>query len=423
MEPKELDRNISQSENKEWFIEKAEISFPLRSSTGNLTKKGLVSIYRYVLDQVNGFDKIGEVLPNELKSSRTYFESFRDEIVSFFNSSHGRNSSQLDSFWQQAIGQVSQKIQREGNKLMDFDSPEVEFLVSLKTENASYVSGALHFLCTETLQSLDRPENLIGAMKAFNYKFENKSGTESKKNSEKISLGILRSSFQKILDEVQNNHLNNLEEENTKTLAFSKAIDTLKEEKESLFDQWYKTSRTEFDDLSKDIDSRKKELEKTYSEIFFLKEPAKYWKDRADELSIDGKKYLSYLYILISIGAISLFILLWQIPDGMLLDIFKGEASAIKWTLVYVTFISFLAFGIKTLSKLTYSTYHLKRDAEERHQLTYLYLSLVNEKKIEDNERHLVLQSLFSRADTGLLKEDSSPTMPGLVDTVFKSGK
>jgi hypothetical protein len=423
MEPKELDRNISQSENKEWFIEKAEISFPLRSSTGNLTKKGLVSIYRYVLDQVNGFDKIGEVLPNELKSSRTYFESFRDEIVSFFNSSHGRNSNQLDSFWQQAIGQVSQKLQREGNKLMDFDSPEVEFLVSLKTENASYVSGALHFLCTETLQSLDRPENLIGAKKAFNYKFENKSGTESKKNSEKISLGILRSSFQKILDEVQNNHLNNLEEENTKTLAFSKAIDTLKEEKESLFDQWYKTSRTEFDYLSKDIDSRKKELEKTYSEIFFLKEPAKYWKDRADELSIDGKKYLSYLYILISIGAISLFILLWQIPDGMLLDIFKGEASAIKWTLVYVTFISFLAFGIKTLSKLTYSTYHLKRDAEERHQLTYLYLSLVNEKKIEDNERHLVLQSLFSRADTGLLKEDSSPTMPGLVDTVFKSGK
>jgi hypothetical protein len=31
---------------------------------------------------------------------------------------------------------------------------------------------------------------------------------------------------------------------------------------------------------------------------------------------------------------------------------------------------------------------------------------------VTDNDRSIILQSLFSRADTGLLKEDSSPTMP-----------
>lgn len=58
------------------------------------------------------------------------------------------------------------------------------------------------------------------------------------------------------------------------------------------------------------------------------------------------------------------------------------------------------------------STYHLYRDAQERKQLTYLYLSLKKESDIPDADRHIILQSLFSRADTGLLKEDSSPTMP-----------
>jgi len=42
-----------------------------------------------------------------------------------------------------------------------------------------------------------------------------------------------------------------------------------------------------------------------------------------------------------------------------------------------------------------------------------LYLALQKEKGIADTERHLIMQSLFSRADSGLLKDDSGPTMPG----------
>lgn len=35
-------------------------------------------------------------------------------------------------------------------------------------------------------------------------------------------------------------------------------------------------------------------------------------------------------------------------------------------------------------------------------------------------DRNIVLQSIFSRADTGLLKEDSSPTMPSIIEKVVK---
>ena len=58
------------------------------------------------------------------------------------------------------------------------------------------------------------------------------------------------------------------------------------------------------------------------------------------------------------------------------------------------------------------SSYHLARDAKEREQLTYFYLSLINEKAVTDSERELVITSLFSRSDTGLLKGDSSPEIP-----------
>ena len=65
-----------------------------------------------------------------------------------------------------------------------------------------------------------------------------------------------------------------------------------------------------------------------------------------------------------------------------------------------------------TLAKFTICSFHLARDAHERQQLRYVYLSLVHEKKIDATEQKIVLQSLFSRADTGLLKGEQAPTMP-----------
>ena len=72
------------------------------------------------------------------------------------------------------------------------------------------------------------------------------------------------------------------------------------------------------------------------------------------------------------------------------------------------------AFLARTLSRLTFSSFHLMRDAQERTQLTYVYLSLINEDKIDKSSRDIVLQALFSHTETGLLSGDSAPTMPGL---------
>jgi hypothetical protein len=63
------------------------------------------------------------------------------------------------------------------------------------------------------------------------------------------------------------------------------------------------------------------------------------------------------------------------------------------------------------------------RDAEEREQLTYLYLSLSIEAVIDEGSREIVLQALFSRSETGLLINEHGPTMPSLASIGKISGK
>ena len=86
-----------------------------------------------------------------------------------------------------------------------------------------------------------------------------------------------------------------------------------------------------------------------------------------------------------------------------------------------ITIISFLAYGMRSLNKLMFSSFHLARDAEERKKLTYVYLALKEQGAVDKEDRHIILQSLFSRAETGLLKDESSPTMPSTLMDKFST--
>ena len=66
---------------------------------------------------------------------------------------------------------------------------------------------------------------------------------------------------------------------------------------------------------------------------------------------------------------------------------------------------------LRLFVRMCMSCYHQARDAEERSKLASFYLSLFEKGVVSDKERALVINSLFSRADTGLLKRDSGPVM------------
>ena len=100
-------------------------------------------------------------------------------------------------------------------------------------------------------------------------------------------------------------------------------------------------------------------------------------------------------------------------PSWIFENIFKENATAvIRWSLIFIALLSLIAYTVKSISKVMFSSYHLARDAEERHTLTYFYLALLKDSAAKEEDKNLILQSLFSRVDTGLLKDDSGPTMP-----------
>jgi hypothetical protein len=204
---------------------------------------------------------------------------------------------------------------------------------------------------------------------------------------------------------------------------FNEKFHILKSEQILQFENWFNGIQTEFDIFFTNSNDNIKSNEDLYREKLRLEAPAEYWKKRSEVLKNDGQKFLIWLVILIVFAANGLFILLFQIPDGMLLKVFDDKIIAIKWSIILVTMFSLLAYGIKILAKLTFSSYHLSRDAEEREQLTHFYLALKKDTTIEPEERQLILQSLFSRSDTGLLKEDSSPTMPSSIIEKFSGSK
>ena len=98
------------------------------------------------------------------------------------------------------------------------------------------------------------------------------------------------------------------------------------------------------------------------------------------------------------------------------LDIVKNTAllTVITGVAIYI---------LRITVKLSMSSFHLSRDAKEREQLTYFYLSLMKNAAITEKERALIINSLFSRSDTGLLKGDSAPSMTSNISDLLDKDK
>ena len=90
------------------------------------------------------------------------------------------------------------------------------------------------------------------------------------------------------------------------------------------------------------------------------------------------------------------------------------QLNTIQGVILFGSIAAVYAFLMRVLSRLTFSSFHLMRDAEEREQLTYLYLSLSHETEVDATSREIILQALFSRTETGLLAKEHGPTMPSI---------
>lgn len=197
------------------------------------------------------------------------------------------------------------------------------------------------------------------------------------------------------------------------------------------WDDWVKASseehqtnqqnhKDEFRKYLEDCKTRIEGLENIYQEKLRLEKPAEYWKKAASRYGKQGALWMAALIFSILLGVVYFydFFTSWLVGEKI-----GVELNTVQGVIIFGSLLTIYAYLIKTLSKLTFSSFHLMRDAEEREQLTYLYLSLVEGNKIDEGARDIVLQALFSRSETGLLASESGPTMPGIAELIKHSSK
>ncbi len=420
MTNKELENKLRGVTNKDWY-KSAEINFNFSKVDIDVYKKGFSSIYQYVKRQVNGWAKLDDNLPSEFTESKKRWNELLNALNSFIaNHIHQDNVNRLNNEW----SNINSKANNISLQYFPINCPETSFLLEVFKVSQHHYSGAKKYLVDNSSLNFSNRNEFAGAIMAYEYNFKEDSLIPKRRNSEKSSIAQVRNSFEKELSNSQQNVTDFLKtsEQNWQNITeqiSSRAkdqnikVNDLVKEKKSDYETWFEESQNNLKKFEVKSSEKISELENLYQEKLKLEAPAKYWQDRAVKLKKEGNRWLTGLIIAAIVSIVSLAVVLFFISDGTLKDLFSETGSAIRWSIVFVTFVSFLAYAIRVFAKLTFSAYHLFRDAEEREQLAYVYLALKKEKNIDDTERHLIMQSLFSRADSGLLKDDSSPTMPG----------
>ena len=408
---KELKENIAASPHKEWWQNYSlNINYPHIGY--KTTLNGVVNIYEFISHQAEGFTKLGQI-PDELNKLKVRFINAKGNILKLI--SQGNISK---STWDQNLVSISSNYNNQPNFL--FESSEIDFLLKTYKERPVFFPGAYEYL-SGSITKITQKNFLAGYLLAYEFSSKDFSTIAERKEAEKKSIQTTRANFQEKLGEAEKEVVEYLTKTNQKFDEYAKQIEIIKTEKNKTFDEWFSKTSGGFTQFNIDSQKAIKDLENLYQEKLKLEAPAKYWSDRAKKLRTEGYWWLGGFVVCIGVAVAVLIWVLSRISDGTFDKIFRDTGTAIKWSVALITLISFLAFLIRTFSKLTFSSFHLVRDAEEREQLTYVYLALQKEKGIDQTERHLIMQSLFSRADSGLLKDDASPTMPGnIADPLLK---
>lgn len=147
-----------------------------------------------------------------------------------------------------------------------------------------------------------------------------------------------------------------------------------------------------------------------YEEKLRISGPAKYWEEMETHYREKGNRWRNCAF---SIGALAVTFIssvFFYYPSHWNPEVFTIQS--LKGTLLLGIAISTFIYILRISIKLTLSNYHLAVDAKERFQLSHFYLSMVKEGVFAKEDRNLVLQSLFGRAESGLLHGDSGPTLP-----------
>jgi len=293
--------------------------------------------------------------------------------------------------------------------------PFVEKWIELTQLSVDMADAFFEAITHQTTSRSNSFQALQGYLIAYEFLYQDGTNINKRRTSEVKSLNQLRDQ----LAEKNNELIGTVD-------LFKTDISAWQRTTQSDFHAWHTTQKNLLNETilaqSKNFQSqlaswtnKHTDLEKKYREELRFESPAKYWGDKAISFKEQGRRWFLGLVISIVIGVafFSKYFITWL--EGKSPDI---GLQNIEGIVIFATILSSFAFLVRSLSKMTFSSFHLMRDAEEREQLTHLYLSLRDGNDDDPESRRIILQALFSRSESGLLSGDHSPTMPTVQDAI-----
>lgn len=287
-----------------------------------------------------------------------------------------------------------------------------QYLDILHNFNSTTANAFLEYILNQSTGSVADQKHFQGYLLAYEFLNQN-SNAIKRRDSERRSLNQIRVNFV----ETQDILISEIEEFKSSCkeweLGKRQHVDQLFRVQKYLGERRLRRQVSDFDVQFNEWKSKLTDLEETYSEKLKLQSPAKYWSDAAKRYEKHGMNWVKAIVFFVIFGIVIFYNLLSQWFSGEKLPL---QLSSFQGVILFASLAAMFTYLMKVLSKMTFSSFHLMRDAQEREQLTYLYLALTHENEMDKSSRDIVLQSLFSRSETGLLTNESGPTMPNMAE-------
>jgi len=313
---------------------------------------------------------------------------------------HQSNAQQLQKIERNLQNQIQQHLQK--GHIITSKNPDAIFGKNLSGEEDEVIASYAIANLLDIPSNQNSPKALKGAFYAFQYR----QGVTATVESQAESLESLSTEWNERFNQ---QHLN-LRAQNETLIAeigdlrdqFSALKDEISAQKEEQVSAF--TSRLE------ESEKTLSDIAQTYDEKLALQASVQYW----------SEKRTSHTKVMRWVGGATL--VLSALTGGGFIwaahELLQVKASDVElWRLGVMLAIS--TFGIwvtRLAAKIFISNLHLRTDADERVTMIQTYLALLREGAgPKDEERQLILQTLFRPSTTGFIKDDSPSSFHELV--------
>lgn len=176
-----------------------------------------------------------------------------------------------------------------------------------------------------------------------------------------------------------------------------------------------------YEKFMSDCNERINNLENMYSKKLKVEKPAEFMKQKSDEYLKSSKKWA-----LASIGLVILLLIILGLIINPKINIGKkvieislfNTQITIYQSIILLAMVCLIIYVLRVFIKLTISSKHLSEEYKQKYILTYFYLSLISEGKLNNELGDSIISKLFTKADTGLIKNDTNIEIESIYKTL-----